>query len=97
MKRKYSKKIISALFYKYINRKLSSPSGVAPLSDLSGKRVTSDADKANLLNDFFGSVFSIDNGQLPPFPNRLPDANHCHRRRHYKSRPCFQGSHKTQT
>ena len=31
----------------------------------------------NLTNDFFGSVFSFDNGQLPPFPNRLPDVNHC--------------------
>ena len=39
--------------------------------------MTSDADKANLLNDFFGFVFSIDNGQLPPFSNRLPDAKHC--------------------
>jgi len=30
-----------------------------------------------IYSTIFGSVFSIDNGQLPPFPNRLPDANHC--------------------
>ena len=30
-----------------------------------------------IYSTIFDSVFSIDNGQLPPFPNRLPDVNHC--------------------
>ena len=31
-------------------------------------------DKANLLNSYFQSVFTSDDGKLPPFPNRLNSA-----------------------
>ena len=34
----------------------------------------SDSDKADLLNQFFKSVFTIDDGKLPPFQSRLPEA-----------------------
>ena len=62
-------------FYKFVNKKLSSPSGVAPLSDLHGNLLYSDLDKVNLLNDFFESIFIQDNGVFPPFPSRFPDTN----------------------
>ena len=61
-------------FYRFVNRKLSSPSGVAPLRDAGGNLVVSDSDKADLLNQFFKSVFTIDDGKLPPFQSRLPEA-----------------------
>ena len=63
-------------FYKFVNKKLSSPSGVAPLSDPQGNLLHSDLDKANLLNDFFESTIIQDNGVLPPFPSRFPETNH---------------------
>ena len=63
-------------FYKFVNKKLSSPSGVAPLSDSQGNLLYSDLDKANLLNGFFESIFIQDNGVLPSFPSRFPDTNH---------------------
>ena len=34
--------------------------------------ITSEIEKANLLNDYFKSVFTIDNGLLPEFPTRFP-------------------------
>ena len=64
-------------FYKFVNTKLSSPSGIAPLVNASGQLLTSDLDKANLLNEFFESVFTQDNGTAPNFPNRLPPGASC--------------------
>ena len=70
------KKILKAnnlgAFYKFVNGKLNTHNGIAPLTDPHGNVLTSDVDKANLLNDFFKSVFTQDNGTLPHFPSRLP-------------------------
>ena len=59
-------------FYKFVNGKLNTHNGIAPLTDSHGNVLTSDVDKANLLNDFLKSVFTQDNGTLPHFPSRLP-------------------------
>jgi hypothetical protein len=59
-------------FYNFVNKKLSSKSGVAPLKDPHGNLILSDIQKANLLNEYFHSVYTKDNGHLPPFPLRLP-------------------------
>ena len=59
-------------FYKFINNKLSSKSGIAPLKSRNGKILCTDDEKANLLNEYFESVFTIDNGSLPSFLYRLP-------------------------
>ena len=59
-------------FYKFANKKLSSPTGIAPLVDIYGNFCTSDAEKAKLLSDYFSSVYTIDNGVTPVFPSRLP-------------------------
>ena len=59
-------------FYKFANKKLSSPSGIAPLFDSDRNLCTSDADKAKLLSEYFASIYTSDNGILPHFPSRLP-------------------------
>jgi len=60
-------------FYRYVNKKLSCKSGVGPLRSDSGNIITDDASKANLLNNYFQSVFTVDDGNLPPFTRRVPD------------------------
>ena len=62
-------------FYMFINKKLSSKSGVAPLRNPDNILVTDDVDKADLLNEYFQSVFTTDDGTLPPFPSRLESDN----------------------
>jgi len=53
-------KVISAdnigSFYKFVNNKLTCSSRIATLTDNAGNVVTSDTDKAELLNQYFGSV-----------------------------------------
>ena len=55
-------------FYKYVNSKSRSTSGVASLIGADGKSYGSDLDKAKILNSAFSSVFTIDNGLLPSPP-----------------------------
>jgi ribonuclease P/MRP protein subunit RPP40 len=59
-------------FYRYVNGKLACSSGVATLRTDTGATVTNDVDKANLLNTYFSSVCTQDDGVLPPFPLRVP-------------------------
>jgi len=59
-------------FYRYVNNKLSCRSGVGSLTSKQGDHVTADADKANILNEYFGSVCTSDNGIIPPFNVDLP-------------------------
>jgi hypothetical protein len=49
-------------FYKYVNRRLNGSNGIAPLQDKHGNLVNSNADKAVIINDYFSSVFTVDNG-----------------------------------
>ena len=63
-------------FYKFINNKLSSRSSIAPLVDPDGKILTSDLDKATLMNRYFESVFTTDNGNLPSFASRFDSPSH---------------------
>lgn len=52
-------------FYKYANSKTKTKPRIPPLRDLSNKLVTDNTDKANLLNNFFSSVYVNDNNVLP--------------------------------
>ena len=63
-------------FYKFVNGKLGKNSGIAPLKTAEGTLLTGDSDRANLLNNYFQSVFTQDNGTSPSFPSRLPDNIH---------------------
>ncbi len=57
-------------FYRYVNEKRTVRSGVAPLQCFHGSKAVSDDDKAAELNRQFSSVFTVDNGHLPPFSLR---------------------------
>jgi len=57
-------------FYRYINKKLNGSNGIAPLINSNGALVTDNTTKATLLNSYFGSVFTTDNGIIDA--NRLP-------------------------
>ena len=61
----------SKKFYNYINKKLKTKPYIPPLLDTSNnKYLYSDKDKSSLLNTFFQSVFTIDDGRLPNTPAR---------------------------
>ena len=70
-KNKFEKKIAdggnSKAFYAYIKKKSKGRSAVGPLKNEKQEIVTDDGEMANLLNDFFSSVFTRENGaQTPP-------------------------------
>jgi len=48
-------------FYRYVNDKLNGSNGIAPLKLPNGEFIFDDTKKANLLNEYFGSVYTIDN------------------------------------
>jgi len=52
------------------NNKLNNHRGIAPIPETSNNFIFSDIEKANLLNDYFQSVFTQDDGSLPQFPKR---------------------------
>jgi len=52
-------------FYKYVNSKLSNKSGVGMLKNEDGVLITDDVERAKLLNNFFCSTNSKDNGVMP--------------------------------
>ena len=67
VKKDYEKRIIKEsksnpkVFWKYIQSKTKTASGISPLRTNDGKLVDSDMDKAETLNAFFASVFSREN------------------------------------
>ena len=75
---KKEKKIVqdnnTGSFYKFINEKLLCKRGVKALCDNTGSPVTDDSTRATLLNNFFGSVCTQDNGEVPPFAARNGNA-----------------------
>ncbi len=46
-------------FFRYINNKKQIRSGIGPLTDNAGNLVTDDQNMANMLNEYFSSVFNI--------------------------------------
>ena len=60
-------------FYKFVNKRLSCKQGVSVLKKINGEIITDDAERADLLNEYFSSVCVNDNGLLPPIHRRVPD------------------------
>lgn len=52
-------------FYRYVNNKISNRAGVAALKCENDDFITDDLGKAEKLNKFFGSVFTVDNNIIP--------------------------------
>ena len=67
---KMTKNPSSKKFYSYVNKKLNNKSSIPPLIDKDNNLISSDIDKANLLNTNFQQSFTLDNGILPPISVR---------------------------
>lgn len=60
-------------FYSFVNGKMACSSGVGALKTTDGSFVLSDSAKAELLNEYFVSVGTHDNGILPPVQTFVTD------------------------
>ena len=61
--------------YSYVNSKLNHTSSIPPLMKTDGSLAITDRDKCNVLNDYFASVFTIDNENrqlFVPFSKKVP-------------------------
>jgi len=58
-----------------VNRRLSCKDSVGALKDGQNVITTDNSDKAELLNNYFGSVCTVDDGKLPKVGNSLPNGN----------------------
>ena len=54
-------------FFGFVNRKLSCKRGLGALTSDSGDVITGDQERANLLNTYFVSMCTNDNGTVPTF------------------------------
>ncbi|KFR01231.1 hypothetical protein N306_09969, partial [Opisthocomus hoazin] len=57
-------------FYRYVSRKKMVKESVPPLMSETGELATADEEKAEVLNNFFASVFT---GNLSPHPSRVDE------------------------
>ena len=73
-KREFEKKLAenskenSKSFYAYVRSKQRTKDTVGPLKDQNGNVITNDIDQANLLNEYFGSVYTIEDLSRIPEP-----------------------------
>ena len=56
--------LTAGLFYKFVNSKSCCRSSVGTLKGPDGKVAVSDQEKADLLNSYFGSVCTVDDGSV---------------------------------
>ena len=65
------------VFWNYVNSKLKRKTGLGVLKSKDGKRITGDLEKAEILNQYFASVFVEErlNTELPGF-NLRNDSNY---------------------
>ncbi len=69
-------------FYRYVRSKLTCKSPVPSLVDEDGNLLLTDEQKVNQLNEYFTSVFTVDDGKLPRFDidrinEPLPEIDFC--------------------
>ena len=55
-------------FYKHVNQNSFHSTGIGPLKTPTGQLVLADQEKAELLNAYFVSACTQDNGVMPPLP-----------------------------
>ena len=61
------------LFYKYVNKKIANGCSVGTLIDSAGKHVFDDTEKVDLLNSYFCSMGTDDNGVAPLLERTTPN------------------------
>ncbi|WAQ97660.1 FUCTC-like protein [Mya arenaria] len=81
-KRKYQKGVAESSktsqksFWSFVKGETNTRSGIGDLRDKNGNIATEIKDKANILNDFFASVFTReDNSEIPNFEDKLEKEN----------------------
>jgi len=52
--------------YNYVNYRIFYRSGIGALIDNARNAIVNDLDKANIFNEYFASVGTVDNNALPP-------------------------------
>lgn len=62
----------SKAFYKHIRQSRENSSNIIPNLNYQNKVAETSIDKANMLNTFFQSIFTEDDGLLLPLPNKKP-------------------------
>jgi len=65
MKKIRSLIMTTLLVNNFVNRRLSSKDSVGALKDEQNVILSDNSDKAELLNNYFGSVCTVDDGKLP--------------------------------
>jgi hypothetical protein len=60
-------------FYNFVNKKLACKKGVGALRDEQGNTVSNDEQRANMLNQYFSSVCTKDDGLSPPIAGAGPN------------------------
>jgi hypothetical protein len=59
-------------FYRYVNSKLVPKSGIGIIKDQQGAFTHDDKVKSDIFNEFFSSVFTVDDGHRPNVKQRMP-------------------------
>lgn len=60
-------------FYAYVNGKTKCKNSVPPLRNRNGALILDDTQKCSLLNEYFSSIFTNDDGNSPQFARRAPE------------------------
>ena len=60
-------------FYRYVNKKLITKSSIAPLCRSDSSITNDPEEKSEILNNYFSSVFTADNGDYVHFPPLVQD------------------------
>ena len=69
-----SVKISPKTFWSHVKEETKSKSNIGDIKDQHGNIKTEDVDKAEILNDFFASVFTVEgNEEMPEFEQKVKD------------------------
>ena len=64
-------------FWSHVKEETKSKSNIGDIKDENGEIRTDDAEKAEILNDFFASVFTVEgNSEMPEFEQKVKDNEH---------------------
>ena len=67
----------SESFFSYVNNKKKLGNKIGPLKDVNNNIVTDDLEMANIVNNYFSTVFTKDSGDCLPNLASFSDENEC--------------------